>query len=553
MKDPVQKNTRESGQAILLLVLGMSIFLLGAVGFAIDGSHLYAERQMAQAAADAAAQAGILSIFNGTNLTTSTHYFSTTTGEHTCGTSAPTPCYYAETLNGFSSGSDTVTYEPNPGVTVPGLSSDPVNLLRVKVQRNVDTTLMRFLGPSTATIAASGTAAIVTALAPIPILVLHPTLAASFSKNGTNDITICGGPARSIQVNSSNTGSVSISGTSGTVNLSHAGPLDSGSCTTGTGADFGNHGGPTAYPGTILLGSLPGVYRQSSPITDPLIGMSAPPTPTTVRTDTNGSGYQLYTGASAVTHGCPSTLPASADCRVYSPGKYDAGINLGGSSKAYALFRPGIYYINHNGFQLDSNSIVRMADSPDNSDPTPASDPAHTTWTRGILVYNSPASPINTTKDIISVGANSGQINNITYPNATQCGTDSSGTALGGNCFVGANGGVLTTGLCSSPTALASSYYGVLFFQNRSIATSLTHTLSGGGGLSVKGTVYLAHTSTASDGSYQSLSLQGTSGSSTLVQGEIISDALSLGGTSGVTMNLNSLSCYSVREVALVR
>ncbi len=553
MKTPARVLVRESGQAILLLVLSMSIFLLGAIGLAIDGSHLYAQRQMAQAAADAAAQAGILSIFDGTNLTASAHYFSTTTGQHTCATSAPTPCYYAETLNGFSNASDTVTYEPNPAVTVPSLSSDPVNLLRVTVQRTVDTTLIRFLGPSTSTISATGTAAIVTALAPIPILVLHPTLDGSFSKNGTNDIAICGGPARSIQVNSSSSTSVSIAGNSGTVNLSHAGPLDSGACTTGTGADFGNHGGPTTYPGTILLGSLPGVYRQSSPITDPLITMSTPPTPTTVRTDdTNATtGYVTYTGAAAVTHGCPSGL--SVDCRVYSPGKYDAGINLGGSNAAYALFRPGIYYINHNGFQMGSNSIARMAVSPDDSDPTPTSDPAHTTWTKGILIYNSPASPIQSNKDIISVGANSGQINNIIYPNSAQCGTDASGNALGGNCFVGANGGTLTTSMCSSSATLTSSYYGVLFFQNRGITTSLTHTLSGGGGLSIKGTVYLAHTSTALDGSYQSLSLQGTSGSSTLVQGEIITDTLSLGGTSGITMNLNSLSCYSVREVALVR
>src|SRR3954452_20532532 len=71
---PVRRRSGERGQAILLVVLGMSIFVLGAIGLAIDGSHLYAQRQMAQAAADAAAQAGIMSIFDGTN-GTGTHAF----------------------------------------------------------------------------------------------------------------------------------------------------------------------------------------------------------------------------------------------------------------------------------------------------------------------------------------------------------------------------------------------------------------------------------------------------------------------------------------------
>jgi uncharacterized membrane protein len=43
----------------------MSILLIGALGLAIDGGQMYAHRQMAQAAADAAAQAGIMSIFDG--------------------------------------------------------------------------------------------------------------------------------------------------------------------------------------------------------------------------------------------------------------------------------------------------------------------------------------------------------------------------------------------------------------------------------------------------------------------------------------------------------
>src|ERR1700739_1304708 len=56
----------EKGQALLLVVVALGVFLLGAIGLALDGAQLYAHRQMAQAAADAAAQAGLFSIFAGT-------------------------------------------------------------------------------------------------------------------------------------------------------------------------------------------------------------------------------------------------------------------------------------------------------------------------------------------------------------------------------------------------------------------------------------------------------------------------------------------------------
>ena len=85
----------------------MSIFLLGALGFAIDGSQLYAHRQMAQAAADAAAQGGILSIFRGTNATASTPFGTGSPATpFTCTTTdGKTPCAYAR-LNGFGGTTD---------------------------------------------------------------------------------------------------------------------------------------------------------------------------------------------------------------------------------------------------------------------------------------------------------------------------------------------------------------------------------------------------------------------------------------------------------------
>ena len=54
----MRRRTGERGSVLFMVVLALGIFLIGAVGLGIDGSRLYAERQMAQAAADAAAPRG---------------------------------------------------------------------------------------------------------------------------------------------------------------------------------------------------------------------------------------------------------------------------------------------------------------------------------------------------------------------------------------------------------------------------------------------------------------------------------------------------------------
>jgi len=254
-------------------VVGLSIFLIGAAGLALDGSHLYAQRQMAQAAADAAAEAGILSIFDRTNaIALNPRKFPATT--FTCSTSdAKTPCYYAQIMNGFNAATDTVTVDfpsaATAGVPVGILSvTDPVNLIRVTIQRTVSTTLLALLGPTVSTISASGTAAIVNVASPIPIIVTHPTMAGSFDLGGTgssNKITICGGPRRSIQVNSSNSNSMTWSGNP-LVDLSKAGPADPGNCTTGTGADFGDFGGPATGASVVSFGSTGNFIPASSTV-----------------------------------------------------------------------------------------------------------------------------------------------------------------------------------------------------------------------------------------------------------------------------------------------
>src|SRR6185437_525544 len=92
------RQDRRTGQAAILVILSMSLVLIGTIGFAIDGGQMYTQRQMAQGAADAAAQAGIMSILRGTNATASNTFAtgSPPIASYTCSTTdGTTPCVYA--------------------------------------------------------------------------------------------------------------------------------------------------------------------------------------------------------------------------------------------------------------------------------------------------------------------------------------------------------------------------------------------------------------------------------------------------------------------------
>jgi Flp pilus assembly protein TadG len=205
VKRKVGNRAGERG-ASFLLVMVLGIALLGIVGLALDGGHLYVVKQRAQAAADSAAQAGVMDLYRAK-------------GWAAASASATA---YAE-KNGFAA-SEVQADSPdcstldwcNGHVT---LSSDNPNLIRVTITKSVPSTFLQVVGVHASTVRAAAAAAITVEPQPVPILVIHPTLSASFSKNGSNTITICGGPARSIQVNSTSTTSISISGASGRVNL----------------------------------------------------------------------------------------------------------------------------------------------------------------------------------------------------------------------------------------------------------------------------------------------------------------------------------------------
>jgi hypothetical protein len=341
----------QKGQSVLLLILALGVFLIGGLGLAIDGSHLYAQRQMAQAAADAAAQAGIMSIFNETN--TGANAFGSARRVCSIGDSI-TPCRYAA-LNGFGTTAvDTVTLDFPASTTAPAgvplSATDPVNFIKVTVSRNVNTTLIRAVGASSlANVSATAVAAIVNQLAPIPIVVTHPTLANALSMNGNTHLTILGGPSRAIQVNSRAGlfGSPGPAASPASVDLSGAGP-------NGTGADFGVYGTPTAAPGSIALGSTGHWTQPASPMRDPLASVNPPLQPANNGTKT--------------TNGCGS------GCDLYTPGLYNGGIDV---KNRDARFAPGVYYVRNGDFSL-KNTTVNMCS-------TCASSPA---TGAGMLVYH---------------------------------------------------------------------------------------------------------------------------------------------------------------------
>ncbi|MFL6428791.1 MAG: pilus assembly protein TadG-related protein [Acidobacteriaceae bacterium] len=493
----------EEGQAVIAVAVAMSIFLVAAIGLGVDGSHLYAQRQMAQTAADAAALSAIQSVFDGTyNVGTNPARFTLAT--FTCGTTdARTPCVYASN-NGFGPGTpDTVTMSFPGAGTITGVSlatGFPALLAKATVSRNVSTTLLRFLGSTATTVTATATAAIVSVVAPVPIIVNHPTLPSSFAGNGNVGVTICGGPHRSIQVNSSNGAATSTSGSSNLVNLTHAGPPDTGNCLTGNGADFGVTGGPTGSSSfTVSYGSTGQYVDKTSFIPDPLASV-VPPTLASLPTPKAAS---LLAGAANAA--CPAG--AKKPCKLFYPGIYPTGID---GKNLTPIMAPGIYYIQGtNGLDCTANCNMYMATGiTDTGTGTTNTGWDGTAAGGGVMFYNTGTGVFN----------------------------------------LGSNGNVSLIG--APPTG---PYKGILFFQDRTAAAA-THSLGGGGAMTLIGTIYMTNTRATMLGTsahYQELDLQGGPGSSTNVNGEIIVDSLQLGGNANITMNLNNPS-LTTSQIALV-
>ena len=495
----------EEGQAVILVAVAMSIFLIGAIGLGVDGSHIYAQRQMAQSAADAAAQAGMISIFDGTNAIATNPARFTAGTAFTCGSSdARTPCKYAN-LNGFdASTGDTVSIGFPGAAGAPGvnLSSDTVNVVQATVTRSVQTTLLRFLGPTATNVTAKATAAIVLVQSPTPIVVTDPTNSNTLSMNGTTEIDITGGPTRSIQVNSSN---AQAFGGGGTIDLSHAGP-------NGTGADFGVFGGDATNPGSVKLGTTGHYVSPASPVLDPLANLTPP---STAGLTTN----PLSPTINSPKDGCLTT------CTEYSPGLYTGGLNFKGQN---VIFKPGIYYVQSTGGVVFKNTTGGGT----NNNAMCVGCAVDPNTGSGMLIYDT--------------GPAGSTVNN----------NPSGGFQVQTNTSVALTGAL--TGPVD-PTTLqvtaAAPYYGILFWEDRT-ADANTHVIGQGNGcFSLVGTIYITNTLAIMQGSashHQVVDYHGTPCSNTQNLGEIIVSQLSLQGNVSINMGLFPYGFLTIRQVALV-
>ena len=246
---------RESGKAAVFLVLAMGIFLIGGVGFVVDGANLWLHRQSAQTAADAACTAGAMDLLstaagaslpNGSDWIGNSFLCSGTTGGGSNPTSNSTfpPCQYAG-FNGYSGSglqgiqvsfpaSGTISAATTCPTAIPYSISTPVcaaddvstPYMQLQVTDNVPTTFIRLLGAGAISrVPAKSTCGLSNVLSAVPILVLNPNAPTSGAANTLTadsgvSLTVFGGLQKSIQVNSSDPAAVDMS--SGSVDLSQA-------------------------------------------------------------------------------------------------------------------------------------------------------------------------------------------------------------------------------------------------------------------------------------------------------------------------------------------
>jgi hypothetical protein len=303
---------RESGQAIVLVIVSLSLFLMGSLGLGLDVAQMYAHRQMAQTAADAAAQAAMMSIKDGTN-STSAHPFSTA-ASFTCAVPPSTldlrtPCVYAQ-YNGFGTSTDTVTVSFPGTVSGVSLAAVATPAVTVTVQRTLTTGLMQFLGKSNVTIKAKASSGLIASVPPTCLYVLDPSAQNAFSvSNGATVNMNCG-----LEVNSSNGTAASVTG---------AATVTAGSATVVGGATVSNGGRIT-----------PSFTTGVAATTDPFLSLPSPAVGACNQTNYN-PGYGNWT---------------------LNPGVYCGGIVI--SNGSTAVFNPGTYIIKGGGIQFVGGSTI---------------------------------------------------------------------------------------------------------------------------------------------------------------------------------------------------
>ncbi len=600
--------SREAGQVLVLFVLVLAIFLLGALCFALDLTNLWFHRQAAQTAADAACTAGAMDLLVDAQGGATGHQGFTLGTPFDCSaasTSAYPVCQYAR-FNGYDSQNTTpgnlvsVSFpSAPPGVTLPPSGIASTAIIRVDVLDRTQTFFAGLLsGTTTRDVRAFATCGLVLAASPLPLLVLDPQNPittppqAALNVQGTPLIQIVGGPAQSIQVNSwliaSSCGQANCANNlpwgTASIDLSQGGP-------NGTGSDMGLFGGPVTPPPGFVPGTTGHWISPSTPISDPFaqvcapgqtgcpaINGNTPPLVPTAGPSPPPDGGTITPACTSIPchvpyrfHGCPDNRSPGGGCDLYEPGLYTTQIRVHGTGGVTAIFDPGIYYLKA-GLSLDSGSLARPGTGPSYLGAPGGTDGGvffyfdnTTSATATVTVNNNSGNrtasidPFNTATGPVTSGSTSAYQYGVGCTSTSSIPSNVTNINLQGNILLG-----MCTGYYGDPLG-ASDPLGVqrgfLFFQDRK-GLSIQPNWGGGGQFLLAGTMYFhscnpsgTGVSCHAAGTYYNdvFKLQGNSGSGTYVLGSIVTDNLTLGGTSGITMDLNPNVTYNILKASLLQ
>ncbi len=523
----------EEGQAAISIVLILGMFLLAVLGFGVDLTNMWFHRQAGRSAADSACQAAAMDLLAGSP--SSTSGFTAGQAGDCVGSPKATMCAYAA-ANGYNGAGLSSTAESNnvswtfPS-SVTGVSSTGSSFLKVNIAENVRTYFMSLLLPSHfQTLNVACTCGVIQVKEPAPMLVLNPTISGAFTYSGGGGVIIAGGPARSVQVNSSSPTAVKWTA-SGMIDLSAGGPK-------GTGSDIGIVGGPDTFPtnyGTTTqcngnsgyCGGTTGNWKGGVlPISDPYASVVAPNSVTSVTPS-------LGVGGLKVAHGVDNCPDQNNGCYEFSPGYYPSGLKIPNSYMTM-IFQPGIYYLNGSLNSGGSNTL-RMA------------KPSGYQQTDGLMFYFLSGS-FN-----ISGGAGGGidpvSTKDLTCDGSAPPASLGMPSTIGGNVLWGqctANGTYWDASGDTTDSRGAPGTRSLLIFQAHSNTAQTA--LSGSGQLSFSGTIYL-HSTSGGD----VFNLSGGTSTGTFILGEIVADQVQLSGSGAVRLALTPAAIINMSKAAILQ
>ncbi len=308
------------GQATIALTLGLSV-ICGMLGLAVDLGYDYFQRQCAQGAADAAAEAGVAAAVQngiiaclGTVICQPSTACPKTIGTPT--TNVQSACLYGQ-LNGFGTDSKS-TLSIASGIGTPSTAPGVITpyYVTATVTRTIPSLFSYIAGRSQSVVAAQSTAAVTTQVAPNCIYVLDSSGANALSASNGASVTV----GCSVAVNSSSASSVSAIG---------GASIDTTGISTVGGYTVNNGGSFSPVPQT-------GKVSQA----DPLSALPSPTVPSTC----NYTNY-VATG-----------LLGGGGTAILYPGTYCGGITIANGTNA--IITAGEYIINGGNFHIAGGSTV---------------------------------------------------------------------------------------------------------------------------------------------------------------------------------------------------